>query len=159
MLAKSNDNRSLHLQTSPNASPINVSTPNSGNSGVWTWLTNRRQPTAPEQLGSPRSQHHLHPHENHYTHMDENYCPVVVGGSYNLGSSNLLRDSCGMLERRTDDDMGGDSTGEALYAELDRESIQSGTNPSYQNTAYSQCGEVELKVALNFKFKFLTVFS
>lgn len=28
---------------------------------------------------------------------------------------------------------------EALYAELDRESIRSG-NPSYQNTAYSQCG-------------------
>lgn len=32
-------------------------------------------------------------------------------------------------------------TDEALYAELDRESIRSG-NPSYQNTAYSQCGEV-----------------
>jgi hypothetical protein len=53
-----------------------------------------------------------------------------------------------MLERRNgsrenDDDIGADSTtGEALYAELDRESIQSGTNPSYQNTAYSQCGEV-----------------
>lgn len=33
------------------------------------------------------------------------------------------------------------NVGEALYAELDRESIHSG-NPSYQNTAYSQCGEV-----------------
>jgi len=30
---------------------------------------------------------------------------------------------------------------EALYAELDRESVRS-ANPSYQNTAYSQCGEV-----------------
>ncbi|CAD7083443.1 unnamed protein product [Hermetia illucens] len=30
--------------------------------------------------------------------------------------------------------------GEALYAELDRESVRS-ANPSYQNTAYSQCGE------------------
>ncbi|XP_067647829.1 uncharacterized protein [Eurosta solidaginis] len=29
---------------------------------------------------------------------------------------------------------------EALYAELDRESVRS-ANPSYQNTAYSQCGE------------------
>lgn len=34
-------------------------------------------------------------------------------------------------------------TDEALYAELDRESIRSG-NPSYQNTAYSQCGEVRV---------------
>lgn len=32
-------------------------------------------------------------------------------------------------------------SGEALYAELDRESINS-NNPSYQNTAYSQCGDV-----------------
>lgn len=31
--------------------------------------------------------------------------------------------------------------GEALYAELDRESVRSG-NPSYQNTAYSGCGDV-----------------
>lgn len=33
--------------------------------------------------------------------------------------------------------------GEALYAELDRESVRS-ANPSYQNTAYSQCGEVRI---------------
>lgn len=33
--------------------------------------------------------------------------------------------------------------GEALYAELDRESVRS-ANPSYQNTAYSQCGEVSI---------------
>lgn len=37
-------------------------------------------------------------------------------------------------------------SGEALYAELDRESLQSG-NPSYQNTAYS--GEVKRSVGLN----------
>lgn len=37
---------------------------------------------------------------------------------------------------------------EALYAELDRESIRSG-NPSYQNTAYSQCGgEVDQDVPI-----------
>lgn len=30
---------------------------------------------------------------------------------------------------------------EALYAELDRESVRS-NNPSYQNTGYSQCGDV-----------------
>jgi hypothetical protein len=40
--------------------------------------------------------------------------------------------------------------GEALYAELDRESIQS-ANPSYQNTAYSQCGEVSKKHLLIFR--------
>lgn len=78
------------------------------NSGVWTWLTNRRPPSAPDQLGSPT--HHQSPAENHYTHMDDAYSPVGVGG-------------------------------EALYAELDRESINS-NNPSYQNTAYSQCGEM-----------------
>lgn len=77
------------------------------NSGVWTWLTNRRPPTAPDQLSSPQ---HQSPAENHYTHMDDAYSPV------------------GMV-------------GEALYAELDRESINS-NNPSYQNTAYSQCGEM-----------------
>lgn len=33
---------------------------------------------------------------------------------------------------------------EALYAELDRESVRS-ANPSYQNTAYSQCGEVSAR--------------
>lgn len=36
---------------------------------------------------------------------------------------------------------------EALYAELDRESIRS-ANPSYQNTAYSQCGEVDQDVPI-----------
>lgn len=39
------------------------------------------------------------------------------------------------------DDSYNPELGEALYAELDRESLQSG-NPSYQNTAYSACGEV-----------------
>lgn len=36
---------------------------------------------------------------------------------------------------------------EALYAELDRESIRS-ANPSYQNTAYSQCGEIDQEVPI-----------
>lgn len=36
---------------------------------------------------------------------------------------------------------------EALYAELDRESIRS-ANPSYQNTAYSQCGEIDQDVPI-----------
>lgn len=36
---------------------------------------------------------------------------------------------------------------EALYAELDRESIRS-ANPSYQNTAYSQCDEVDQEVPI-----------
>uniref|UniRef100_T1GWW1 Uncharacterized protein n=1 Tax=Megaselia scalaris TaxID=36166 RepID=T1GWW1_MEGSC len=75
------------------------------NSGVWTWLSNRRPSDGPDQLGPPSSS----PAENHYTHMDDAYSPVGV-------------------------------VGEALYAELDRESIRS-ANPSYQNTAYSQCGE------------------
>lgn len=35
--------------------------------------------------------------------------------------------------------------GEALYAELDRESVRSG-NPSYQNTAYSGCGDVRFLI-------------
>ncbi|XP_063698252.1 uncharacterized protein LOC134829184 [Culicoides brevitarsis] len=83
-----------------------IRNPNS-NAGVWTWLTNRRSPSAPEQLGSPQ---HLSPAENHYTHMDDAYSPVGAAG-------------------------------EALYAELDRESINS-NNPSYQNTAYSQCGDM-----------------
>lgn len=39
-----------------------------------------------------------------------------------------------------DDAYSPEPTDEALYAELDRESIRSG-NPSYQNTAYSQFGE------------------
>ncbi|XP_055385656.1 uncharacterized protein LOC129614802 [Condylostylus longicornis] len=74
------------------------------NSGVWTWLSNRRSSASPDQIGPPSSS----PAENHYTHMEDAYSPVGVG--------------------------------EALYAELDRESVRSG-NPSYQNTAYSQCGE------------------
>ncbi|XP_055846657.1 uncharacterized protein LOC129912450 isoform X2 [Episyrphus balteatus] len=74
------------------------------NSGVWTWLSNRRSSAGPDQIGPPSSS----PAENHYTHMDDAYSPVGVG--------------------------------EALYAELDRESVRS-ANPSYQNTAYSQCGE------------------
>ncbi|GAB0095650.1 uncharacterized protein DMENIID0001_110550 [Sergentomyia squamirostris] len=36
---------------------------------------------------------------------------------------------------------------EALYAELDRESVQSG-QPSYQNTAYSGCGEADQEVPM-----------
>lgn len=76
------------------------------NSGVWTWLSNRRPSTGPDQLGGPPQSS---PAENHYTHMDDAYSPVGVG--------------------------------EALYAELDRESVRS-ANPSYQNTAYSGCGEV-----------------
>lgn len=39
--------------------------------------------------------------------------------------------------------------GEALYAELDRESVRSG-NPSYQNTAYSGCGDVSFFYFFNF---------
>lgn len=76
------------------------------NSGVWTWLSNRRVSTSPiDQIGPSSGS----PVENHYTHM-------------------------------MDDAYGAEVTDEALYAELDRESIQS-ANPSYQNTAYSQCGE------------------
>lgn len=44
-----------------------------------------------------------------------------------------------------DDAYSPEPTDEALYAELDRESIRSG-NPSYQNTAYSQCGEHEMPI-------------
>lgn len=146
---------------SANGSPINASSPNSANSGVWTWLTNRRQPSAPEQLGSP--QHHLHPstQENHYTHMDDTYSPVGIAFGAHLGSSGLgpvhfLRDSSGVCiggvsggdNDSGDMEIGIDSVGEALYAELDRESVQSGTNPSYQNTAYSQCGEVIKKILI-----------
>lgn len=81
------------------------------NSGVWTWLSNRRTSTSPDQMGASSS-----PAENHYTHMDDSYSPVGV-------------------------------TDEALYAELDRESIRSG-NPSYQNTAYSQCGEIDQEIPM-----------
>lgn len=88
------------------------------NSGVWTWLTNRRPATAPD-LGSST---HQSPAENHYTHMDDAYSPVGVSG-------------------------------EALYAELDRESLNS-NNPSYQNTAYSQCGEMVSRNPLNFHLCF-----
>lgn len=42
---------------------------------------------------------------------------------------------------------------EALYAELDRESVRS-ANPSYQNTAYSQCGEVN-RIFLYFLIGFI----
>lgn len=44
-----------------------------------------------------------------------------------------------------DDAYSPEPTDEALYAELDRESIRSG-NPSYQNTAYSQCGEHDMPI-------------
>lgn len=71
------------------------------NSGVWTWLSNRSPVASPNQIGPPSAS----PAENHYTHMDDAYSPVV------------------------------DDT---FYAELDHESIRS-VNPSYQNTAYSQC--------------------
>ncbi len=81
------------------------------NSGVWTWLSNRRASASPDQMGASSS-----PAENHYTHMDDSYSPVGVGD-------------------------------EALYAELDRESIRSG-NPSYQNTAYSQCGEIDQEIPM-----------
>lgn len=91
--------------------------------------------------------------------MDENYCPVVLGGNYNLnlGNANLIRDNFCMRERMSepignDEEINVDGTGEALYAELDRESIQSGTNPSYQNTAYSQCGEVSFFANRKFTF-------
>lgn len=79
------------------------------NSGVWTWLGQRRVSGGPDPLSQPSSS----PAENHYTHMDDSYNPEL---------------------------------GEALYAELDRESMQSGGNPSYQNTAYSACGEVSTGV-------------
>lgn len=81
------------------------------NSGVWTWLSNRRPSSSPiDQIGPSSGS----PVENHYTHMmDEAY--------------------------------GAEANDEALYAELDRESIQS-ANPSYQNTAYSQCGDQEAPI-------------
>lgn len=82
------------------------------NSGVWTWLSNRRSSASPDQIGPPSAS----PAENHYTHMDDAYSPVGV-------------------------------VDEALYAELDRESIRS-ANPSYQNTAYSQCGENDQDVPM-----------
>lgn len=82
------------------------------NPGVWTWLSNRRASTSPDQMGPPSAS----PAENHYTHMDDSYSPVGVGD-------------------------------EALYAELDRESIRS-ANPSYQNTAYSQCGEIDQEIQI-----------
>ncbi|XP_031631561.1 uncharacterized protein LOC116345920 isoform X2 [Contarinia nasturtii] len=44
-----------------------------------------------------------------------------------------------------DDAYSPEPTDEALYAELDRESIRSG-NPSYQNTAYSQFGEHDMPI-------------
>lgn len=101
----------LGSSSSSNKHPADsIRNPNS-NAGVWTWLTNRRSPSAPDQLGSPQ---HLSPAENHYTHMDDAYSPVGAAG-------------------------------EALYAELDRESINS-NNPSYQNTAYSQCGDMVRRV-------------
>lgn len=88
------------------ADTIRVSHPSS-NSGVWTWLGQRRASGEPDPLSQPSSS----PAENHYTHMDDSFNPELMG--------------------------------EALYAELDRESLQSG-NPSYQNTntAYSACGDV-----------------
>lgn len=91
------------------------------NSGVWTWLSNRRPSDGPDQLGPPSSS----PAENHYTHMDDAYSPVGV-------------------------------VGEALYAELDRESIRS-ANPSYQNTAYSQCGEVSFSLSQIFTSTFILI--
>lgn len=76
------------------------------NSGVWTWLSNRRVSSSQiDQIGPSSGS----PVENHYTHM-------------------------------MDDAYSAEVNDEALYAELDRESIRS-ANPSYQNTAYSQCGE------------------
>lgn len=45
------------------------------------------------------------------------------------------------------DDSYNPELGEALYAELDRESLQSG-NPSYQNTAYSGCGEADKELQM-----------
>lgn len=83
----------------------------SSNSGVWTWLGQRRTSSGPDPLSQPSSS----PAENHYTHMEDSYNPELMG--------------------------------EALYAELDRESLQSG-NPSYQNTAYSACGEASLCTGL-----------
>lgn len=47
-----------------------------------------------------------------------------------------------------DDSYNPELMGEALYAELDRESLQSDNNPSYQNTAYSASGEVSLLAGL-----------
>lgn len=73
-----------------------------------------------------------------------------LGSHPGLGPVHFMRDSSGVClggisggdNDSADMEIGIDSVGEALYAELDRESVQSGTNPSYQNTAYSQCGEV-----------------
>lgn len=92
----------------------NIRTPgghSNNNSGVWTWLSNRRPSASPiDQIGPTSGS----PVENHYTHM-------------------------------MDDAYSAEANDEALYAELDRESIQS-ANPSYQNTAYSQCGDQEAPI-------------
>lgn len=95
--------------TKHGADTIRVPHASSSNSGVWTWLGQRRSSSGPDPLSQPSSS----PAENHYTHMDDSYNPEL---------------------------------GEALYAELDRES----GNPSYQNTAYSACGEVSAIVMVRF---------
>lgn len=111
------------------------------------------------------------PAENHYTHMDDSYSPIGMGGSGSGGGGGSSGVSAGGLLNSSSSGGGGgggergDGGGgigigllvgnvhhhhhhhggaggadEALYAELDRESIRS-ANPSYQNTAYSQCGD------------------
>lgn len=128
------------------------------NPGVWTWLGQRRQSASPDhhhhhnhhhhQMGAPASS----PAENHYTHMDDSYSPVGLGSSGSgagLGGGGLGGSGCSMGPGGRSGGGGGGGSGgdEALYAELDRESIRS-ANPSYQNTAYSQCGEHDADVPI-----------
>ncbi|CAO1298639.1 unnamed protein product [Diamesa serratosioi] len=131
---RNNGNLNASANFTPNTSPIIGSSPNSCNSGVWTWLTktNRRN-----QNPAISPQHHLQSsttQENHYTHMEENYS-VGLNQLDNLGNQNAFPENVtciGLVQINKKND--ACSTGEALYAELDHESIGSGTNPSYQNT-------------------------
>lgn len=82
--------------------------------GTWSgWLGPRRPP-----LGAPTLSA-----ENHYTHMDDAYGPGGIAPALSQSSD------------------GNPGPQEALYAELDRESIRSGNTNPYQNSAYSVCCE------------------
>lgn len=139
MLTKNQDdnvrnigNLNASANFTPNTSPIIGSSPNSLNSGVWTWLTKTSNRRNQNPTTSP--QHHLQSsttQENHYTHMEENYSV----GLNQIGNQNTFPENVtciGLVQLNKKND--GCTTGEALYAELDHESIGSGTNPSYQNT-------------------------
>lgn len=138
MLTKNQDdnvrnigNLNASANFTPNTSPIIGSSPNSLNSGVWTWLTKTSNRRNQNPTTSP--QHHLQSsttQENHYTHMEENYSVGLNQiGNQNTFPENVTCIGLVQLNKKNDG-----TTGEALYAELDHESIGSGTNPSYQNT-------------------------